>query len=168
TAADLPNLCGLLVFGTPPLQDPPRFDLAFHSHPSTKFIFQEQLSDVEISLWAQAQGLSLDVAQRVIQAMHLTDPKCRSSLAKSISRGELRDECAILRRLAYPVAILHGEQDPFVNRDYMNGLHLPGIWRDCVTILPNVGHSPQLADPKKFDAILLDFVSYCLKNAACH
>lgn len=163
-ANELSGLLGLLVFGTPPLRLPPRFDVAFLPHATTSLIFREQLSAADGHQWAQAQMLRAipRETQRIEEAMHHTDPRCRSSLGKAVAQGVLQDECAILQSLPVPIAILLGEQDPFVNRAYCNALPLPNLWRGGIQIVAGSGHSPQLEKPEVFNTLLTDFVLTCM------
>ncbi|MBF0437472.1 MAG: alpha/beta hydrolase [Magnetococcales bacterium] len=159
-AERLPGLNGLLVIGTPPLQIPPRFDLAFLPHAASALILQESLSEMEIDLWAKAQTCQPHLeTKRIREAIRHTDPRCRSSLGKSI--GTLQDECTILRRLTVPVALVVGERDPFINRDYCYGLPLQGLWRNSLQILPACGHSPHLEQPEAFNTLLTAFALDC-------
>ncbi|MBF0415374.1 MAG: alpha/beta hydrolase [Magnetococcales bacterium] len=161
-AERLPGLRGLLALGTPPLQAPPRFDLAFLPHAASAFILQEHLSEIETDLWAKAQTcqpLFHERIMRIREAIRHTDPRCRSSLGQSI--GTLPDECAILQRLAVPVALVVGERDPFINLDYCHNLPLPRLWRNGLHIVPGCGHSPQWEQPEEFNNLLTAFANAC-------
>ncbi|MBF8273877.1 MAG: Alpha/beta hydrolase [Magnetococcales bacterium] len=164
-AAGWPDLLGLLVFGTPPLQNPPRFDHAFLPHPTTKLFMQEHLTESDVKLWSEAQGLPEAATHRIAQAMRQTDPKCRSSMATAIARGELQDECAILRNSGFPVALLLGDRDPFVNQDYCNNLSLHNLWRGGVHFISGCGHSPQSEHSAEFNATLMAFIDDCVLNS---
>ncbi|MEO5346042.1 MAG: alpha/beta hydrolase [Magnetococcus sp. YQC-9] len=159
----LPSLCGLLTFGTPPLQLPLRFDQAFLPHPAAALLFQETLSEQEVAQWAEAQICRQlpHVTHGIREAMRHTDPLCRSALGRSIWRDRWLDECVVLQSLPVPVAIVLGEHDPFVNHAYCEALPLPGLWGGGVRILNGCGHSPQLEDPERFDALLMAFIRSC-------
>ncbi|MBF0179906.1 MAG: alpha/beta hydrolase [Magnetococcales bacterium] len=164
-AEELPNLRGLLAFGSPPLAGPASFGEAFLPHPAAALMFQETLTDADLDLWARAQThrvVNPEMMQCMREAMRLTDPRCRSHLIASLGAGEMRDEIAILRRLPVPVALLLGEQDPFVNADYCRNLDLPGLWRGAIQFLPDCGHSPHCESQARFDALLSEFSRFCL------
>ncbi|MBF0145104.1 MAG: alpha/beta hydrolase [Magnetococcales bacterium] len=159
----LPSLTGLLVFGTPPLQHPPRLDQAFLPHPATALILQESLSEIEAELWAKAQTRHPLPRQtdHLRDLMRHTDPRCRSRLGQSLQRDPWQDECLLLQRLNVPFAIVLGEQDPFINHSYCHALPLPGLWKGKIQIMEGCGHAPHMEAPARFDALLMAFMETC-------
>ncbi|MGE0786331.1 MAG: alpha/beta fold hydrolase [Sandaracinaceae bacterium] len=83
----------------------------------------------------------------------------------------LPDELDVLRGLAgdpsdpsddIPVAVLVGEEDAFVNTQYLEDLRttggLPTLWNDTIIEVPHAGHAIQWERPVVFNALLADFV----------
>lgn len=161
-SASLPNLVGLLVYGTPPLKKPWNLHEAFLPHATTSFIFQEHLSAAEEQSWAEAQFFHSvpTLASHIREIIHLTDPHCRSSLLSG-TVGDLQDEWLLLQHLPVPCALLLGDHDLFVNQDYCRSLSWPGLWRGTVQIIEDSGHSPQLEVPERFNRLLRDFIQHC-------
>ncbi|MEO5339048.1 MAG: alpha/beta hydrolase [Magnetococcus sp. MYC-9] len=162
-APQLPDIVGLMVLGTPPLRLPLNVGEAFLPNPLSALIFRESLTVDEEWAWARAQMVHPVPATlaRLQQAMHQTDPRCRSHLGKNSFRGDFQDECVIVQQLAVPVAIILGDQDPFVNRAYCDALPLPNLWGGGVRILPGCGHSPHPEQPERFNALLESFIASC-------
>lgn len=159
----LPDILGLMVLGTPPLRYPLSVEEAFLPTPQSALIFQESLTTDEEWGWARAQMVHAhpETLTHMQQAIHQTDPKCRSSLGKNISWGDFEDECAIIQQLAVPVAIILGDRDLFVNRSYCDSLPLPNLWGGGVQVFPGCGHSPHIEQSERFNALLESFIACC-------
>ncbi len=159
SASGLPNLAGLMIFGTPPLPDPAYMQQGFLPHPSTPGIFKEELSDAEVDAFARGQlyKKNSEIANYLRRTFKATDPRFRSSLGASVARGELKDECAAIRRLAAPVAILHGTKEEMINGAYIDNLPLGDLWRGGVQRIADVGHCPHMEDPGAFNRLLMAF-----------
>lgn len=57
-----------------------------------------------------------------------------------------------------PIAVLQGEDDVFVQSDYLKTIHWKNLWRGKVQFFENVGHAPFWQDADKFNQLLSEFV----------
>jgi 3-oxoadipate enol-lactonase len=75
------------------------------------------------------------------------------------------DERANLTNIRVPVLCLAGEHDPNAPPAMMQRMatKIPGARYVC---LPGVGHQPNLEAPKRFDAVVLDFLNAVLQPRA--
>ena len=87
-----------------------------------------------------------------------TDGRARSNLGASVGPGEFRDECAVVRDLRAPLAVLHGREEQLVNGRYFGSVAMPTLWRGAVQMIPYAGHTPQWETPTAFDALVEAFV----------
>ncbi len=62
----------------------------------------------------------------------------------------------------HPIAVIHGENDPFVALDYLNQAHWKNLWGDKVHVIDSVGHAPFVENPPIFNKLLMDFINATL------
>lgn len=87
-----------------------------------------------------------------------TDKLAREVIGKSIEECNYQDEIDIVKKLKTPMAILHGEDEQFVNFDYMKNLDILSLWRNKVQIIPDSGHAPHLEQSEIFNKYLEEFI----------
>jgi pimeloyl-ACP methyl ester carboxylesterase len=147
-----------MIMGTPPLTIPPRLDQAFLLNPALEFAFRADLSGEEISKLA-ASFISRDDAnfKHVMDSIQQADPLVRPFIGQSIAMDLKDDEALILKEAKFPVAIVHGMNDPLVNTDYINQLNIK-LWRDKIQVIEDASHSPFLENPLAFNKILKEFI----------
>lgn len=156
----LPDIKGIVTFGTTPLSSPPRLDLAFLPNPILQLIFKPDLSEEEILQVASgfiAQGV--DIPKEIQESLHKTDPLVRLYIGKALSGGATLDEISILVNRKIPYLLVHGEKDRLVNRNYFDLIPKELIWNEIIQLIEEAGHTPQLENPNVFSKILADFIS---------
>ena len=119
-------------------------------------VYKEQLSPSEAATLAAAYSSVhvKEIASDILQ----TDPAMRPSLGVSLGMGLFQNELEICQNSNLPIAIFHGANDSMVNKSYLDGLQIPGLWKNKVQHLSNSGHSPQVEDPRQFNERLNEFV----------
>lgn len=156
----LPDLKGIVTFGTTPLTLPPRLDLAFLPNPVLGLIFKPDLTKEEIkhvgSGFVAGERL---IPNEILESLQITDPLVRFYVGKALSSGETLDEVSILTKKKIPYALLHGEMDQLVNKNYFELIPRKLIWREQIQLIEGAGHTPQLENPKSFNKILASFIS---------
>ena len=157
-ADQLRNITGLAIMGTPPLTLPPRLNEAFLPHPAMGCTFQSDLNEEEINLLASSfidpSHSGYDLAKESILTC---DNRVRSCIGQSLATDLTRDEAGILKELAIPLAVFHGENDPLVNDQYIQDLNLP-LWNNRIRYIPQAGHSAFLENPGEFNSCFKEFL----------
>jgi len=157
----LPRAVGFVIFGTPPLANPPDLENAFLPHPAIGAAFVEDLTLDQMegfSAACLAPDSGFDVAPFVADIAR-ADGRARATMAASIVAGGFEDEVEIVRNLDRPLAIVLGECEQLINREYVEALEIPNLWRDQVQIIPGAGHSPQSETPERFNDLLAAFAA---------
>ena len=159
----LKGLAGVVVWGTPALTMPPQMDKMFLPHPGMAVLLKEEYTREEFDLLIEACGLNEADAGLVLDDFEKTDAKFRGALPASLARPETYcDESDIIRSAAFPVAVIHGERDPFVSLDYIQSLGLD-LWKGNVQSVSGSGHYPQMDNAGEFNEVLKDFLAVCSK-----
>lgn len=147
---------GLIIFGTPPLGNLSDFPLAFLPNEATGIAYLGDLDHIKASQFAQACVLDTPT-EFLIDLIMTTDPNARLGLGASVSKGEFRDEKIILQELEFPVLVIHGEKDEFINLEYISSQDISTLKKGGIQILKNCGHSPQIERPDQFNEIILNY-----------
>ncbi len=163
-AEELKGLKGLFIFGTPPLGIPPDMANAFLPNPVMSLLFQKDLNDDEIMSVCSAYIHNTPAKSALIKTLSdqlkNTDGEARIQLLQSIGAGKQKNEIEIVKSLKIPIAIIHGEKDAVVNPQYIKSLSIPTLWQNKLHVISDSGHSPQLEQTEKFNALLSDFYNY--------
>ena len=70
----------------------------------------------------------------------------------------------MLRDSEIPVAIMNGDDDPFLNHHYIAGLPYGNIWRGQPTDIKGGRHAPFFNQPAAFNAELEAFMRAAVNN----
>jgi len=149
---------GLVIFGTPPLGFPPAMEKAFLPRPEAGLMFKPDLTDSEIKTLAQLFCTNNSNIKIVYEQLKKSDPDFRTFIGMSLSSGKGYDEIDILKNFNKPIAIIHGENDPLINLNYIEELAIPGLWNNKINIIPKAYHSPQLEHSDEFNILLKEFI----------
>jgi len=148
----LGHLRSMVIWGTPPLGNPARPDIAFQPNPNVQYFFMGELSDLQIesaALELFAEGTPLSRA--ACEEMRNTDPKFRPGIGQSLQTGDFLDELKIVAELPYPLVIFHGKKDKLVNGEYFQEFQISAK----VQIFEHSGHCPHIEESEKFNTLLM-------------
>ncbi len=152
------NCIGLVLIGTPPLKKPLNMNEAFSPDERMALLFKQQLSKKEREALLEFVGCNPN-SSLAQDALEMTDAKFRSDISNSVAAGELVDELDVLKSIDFPVALVVGENDLLTNKDYVNTIGFPSLWKEQVQYIPGTGHTPQLKKPEVFNKLLSDFIN---------
>ena len=158
----LPEVAGVVVFGTPPLGRPALIDRAFFPGPAVEIGLRRQVSPEDAKIYAASlthPDSELPIEGRVADVL-ATDRNARVGLCASILRGDYANQIEIVGLMSIPLAIIHGARDQLVDLSYIESLRTPTLWQNKVHIIEDAGHSPHLETPAEFDALVANFVAH--------
>ncbi|MDH3393866.1 MAG: alpha/beta hydrolase, partial [Desulfobulbaceae bacterium] len=106
----LPALRGAVIFGAPPLGQPPRMEEAFLPDPVVEVFFAANVTDDDITRRNRAIfSDGVPIPDHCDEDFKRTDPRVRGNLGPCVLSGGLLDEVEIVKKLQFPLAIVHGE-----------------------------------------------------------
>lgn len=159
-AEQVTDLKALVIFGTPPIGMPPEMDKMFLPNPHMGSLFSNKINREDaLKLTAEFVHKHNDLVVELAEMVVATDGNARENLGLSIGKGQFGNEKEILKKLDIPVAILHGENETFVNAAYLNELEVPNLWNKEVIIIKEAGHLIQSENHKEFNSVLSELYS---------
>jgi len=99
----------------------------------------------------------------MLDCVRRTDPKSRSTMFQAFFRGEYLDQRKAVEETGIPVAVVNGQDEPFINIKFISGLKFGNLWGGKCIEMPGLLHAPFWAKPKEFQDILDRFVEDCSK-----
>lgn len=165
-AEELEGIKGLMIWGTPPLGIPPDMANAFHPHAALPFLFQKELNDEQVHHLASSFFSKHNVAYEALvnkaaQQIKQADGNARLYLQHSVGIGRHKNETAIANKLSIPIAVLHGEEDPFINLKYLQNMQIPSLWKNKIQLIGKVSHHSHEETPQAFAELLKAFYADC-------
>ena len=154
------KLVGMMIWGTPPVAVPPKFEEAFTDNPLMGMFYVDTWTEEMKSSLCSINHLTGEKRIAIETSYEKSDPGFRTSFGASI--GDLTsfsDEQEILKACKASVALLHGEEDPFIRGSYFDTLNFSCLWRKKVQKIEGVSHYMHLEAPEKFNNVLHSFLS---------
>lgn len=156
-----PALTGLMISGTPPFAATSEsLDAGFKPSEHMGLAGQEVFSEQDVSDYAHSTcGENAPFEPFLLEAVARTDGRARRLMFERILAPEAADQQAIALASPVPLAIVNGEEDVFINNDFIAGLPYKNLWEDTVHRLPGIGHAPFWEVPETFDPYLRRFMA---------
>ncbi|MEJ1166425.1 alpha/beta hydrolase [Variovorax sp. CCNWLW186] len=155
-AARFQGIRGLMISGTPPVG---RNDaaLGFRTSGHGALGRKRNLSSTEIVDFAR--GMAGDrVDDFLREAIARCDGRAREILFQARDAGAGVDQRKLVESNPMPLAVVNGEDDPFIHLDFLDGISYANLWEARCHRLPGVGHAPFWGAPALFNPILERFV----------
>lgn len=156
---DLPEVRGIMIYGTPPLASPADIERGFLPNPDFAAGMTGKLSEAQAGAYARSflgEKGSAELEAQFVADILATDPNAREGLAMSTT-GPFVNEVELMAGLSQPLAVVHGNEERLVNLDYVLSLSIPSLWRGRVQIIDNAGHAPHVETPDAFNRLLGEF-----------
>ncbi|WP_131783263.1 alpha/beta fold hydrolase [Legionella gresilensis] len=159
----VPQLKGLLLTGTPPLEVSLQgIQKGFKAlDPKIMACFgKAHLTYTEAQLLASVSGYDGRAEKEfLVDAILNTDEKARILYPQSIIDGIGRNQCNIVANWDKPIAIIGGEDDIAINYDYVqHEVKFKNLWQDKIHFIKNAGHAVMLDKPDEFNQLILEFI----------
>jgi pimeloyl-ACP methyl ester carboxylesterase len=154
--ADMPQVRGLVLTGTPPVGKD-TFQQGFQPSAGPKLAGQRDWSEAEVE---QAGSAAFGRAYSPALRPHLTraDGRARERVFAARAEGLGGDQQALVEKLPMPIAIVNGADDPLINLDFIDGIAFRNLWRNRCFRIPGAGHAPFLEAPAVFNEMLGAFL----------
>lgn len=159
TLNKIPAVAGILVVGTPPIQIPPRFDLAFNQVKEVEYLFSQTISNNQATEIANALSENPELQEKIKTDIVKTDPDFRTLLFQSIGEGKYEDELLSLNKFSGLKCVMVGEEDELIQKNYIKDLEFHGLWNQSLIIVKKSGHLFPFENSLDFNKILLDFLN---------
>lgn len=166
----LPQLKGLLITGTPPIElSAEGFSKGFKAaDPRILECFGKgNLSSEETELLARENGYdgSAD-RQFIMDAIIQTDEGAKVLYPRSILNGVGQNEMDIVRSWPRPIAVIAGADDALVNNGYIiNEVPFANLWGGQVHLVQNSGHFVPMQQPQIFNEFIRKFAQDVFKTS---
>lgn len=149
---------GIAIWGTPPLKIP--LDIsAFKPYELGALLYKNNLSkDEAVALASSFYNDHLNFDQEIFDIQN-THQNFRELFFKSTIESKYKDEYSLLENYLGAKMILHGENDHYINLNYISNLSLKDLWNNQITTLPG-GHCVHKENFKEFNYLLAQFAEY--------
>lgn len=159
----LPQLRGLLITGTPPIE------ISFAGlgqgfkalDPSILACFGKgDLSNEEAELLATVSDYDYTKEKEfLVEAILQTDEEAKTIYPRSIGLGIGQNALKIVSEWQKPIAVIAGERDIAINNDYIiHEVKFKNLWEGKVHVIPQAGHAVFMDFPEAFNQILHRFL----------
>ena len=156
---EIKNLKGLVIFGTPPVKKPINFEEAFLPVSALQTFLTEKPTEEAILEAANIAVHNKESVISIVSDFKRTNSLVRKKVAEDILGNNLGDEFKIFTEFEIPKFIIAGDQDPSVNKEY-----LEKVTKNCesnceLIVFENCGHYPSLEKPDEFIEKIINITS---------
>lgn len=157
-AATSPLVKGLFLTGAPPVTLSPLGLLrGFNANWNLLLASKSDFSERDVTRFERL--CFGDAGTEMFRAMiRRSDGRVRINFVRSLMRGQGVDQRIFVEQSRMPIAVLNGEQDPFIRRSYIEKLNFANLWRRRCHLVPGTGHSPFWHASDIFNPVLAAFV----------
>ena len=141
-AHEIKNLKGLVIMGTPPVKHPLNFQDAWISNEDLNTFLSEHPTDELIEKAASIAVYNQTLSKIVVEDFKNTVPSVRKVCASEIMSGKLENEYKLFIELDKPKFIIAGNNDPSVNKNYLNECQANSINECKIYDVDKCGHYP--------------------------
>lgn len=154
-------LTGVMITGSPPIgQEPGSVQEGFDGDIERGLAAIRVLTDEEIDQFAHGTcGADAPYDPFLLEAVRRCDGRARSLMVAKLAAGIGPSQRDAAVHAPVPLAIVNGENDPFIKNDYIASLPYENLWENEVHILEGLDHAPFWEDPARFDPFLLRFLT---------
>ena len=155
-----PRVASLLIVGTPAAKlSLDSLTEAFIPSTTMNFAGQRDFSLEDAVAYGEAVvgGPEL-LTPDLLKAVRRTDGDARFWMVQNAMNGVGLDAWDLVERDARPLAVVHGDKDPFINLSYLRKPTYRNLWRGEVQVLDGVGHAAHWQAPDRFNELLLSFL----------
>jgi pimeloyl-ACP methyl ester carboxylesterase len=99
----------------------------------------------------------------MLDCVRRTDPKARKIMFTGFDKGEVLDQRKVVGETDIPIAVVNGQDEPFINIEFIRGVKFGNLWGGKCIEMPGLQHAPFWGKPKEFQDILDKFVEDCSK-----
>ncbi|MGB3246094.1 MAG: alpha/beta hydrolase [Sulfitobacter sp.] len=151
----------LMITGTPPVEPKEEsLGAGFLPSPHMHLAGTEVLTEQEVSDYAHSTcGINAPFEPFLQKCVARTDGRARALMFSRILVPEGSNQQATAIKCPVPLAIVNGDDDAFVNNDFVAGLPYENLWEGTVYRLDGIGHAPFWEAPDIFNPYLERFMS---------
>ncbi len=151
---------GLVIMGSPPVEYPINIEEAFLPNDITQYYLKSDVSYGELD-YALSKAVYNTNIIKVLRDDYLTcDPSVRTVIGKELLENQsLNDEAKIFKGLKIPRLIIHGDNDPTTNLEYLHKVKGASNGDVAIEVVENCGHYPSLEQPGRFASLINNFAN---------
>jgi pimeloyl-ACP methyl ester carboxylesterase len=149
-------LAGILLTGTPPVGAEDVSE-GFRPHPHMGLTGKRTFTEEDIRAYArETAGIEADFIEAAVRR---TDGWAREQMLASALAPDAANQRTLVEHTRVPTAVVTGEDEPFVNNDYLDRIAWGNLWGGRVFRIEGAGHAPFFEQPTVFNALLERFVA---------
>lgn len=147
---------GLMISGTPPFGRDEAAQ-AFRQSGHVSLGRKRHLSETEVMDFAR--GMAGEPVEPFLpEAIARADGRAREILFQARDAGAGIDQRKAVESNPMPIAVVNGEDDPFINLDFVDRIAYANLWDGRCHRLPGLGHGAFWSSPGLFNPLLERFV----------
>jgi len=154
-------LAGIVISGTPPVgPGVEHMGEAFIASESMGLTGKPEFTNEEVVAFAnEGMGGAEFVNEEILKAIARTDGIARQTMLLDWSTpGAGHEHRQFVGQWPKPIAVLQGEQDAYINGEYLRSLKWNNLWRGEIQFFAGIGHAPFWQDAEQFNELLGDFL----------
>lgn len=161
-ANENPNFKGILIFGAPPVgPGTENIEKAYLPATFTSAVGEANPTQEMINNYVQmVYGTLSPLPDELIKAAMRADGKAREFMVNHWMGGVGgHKQIETIANWKKPIAVIHGNQDPFVSLEYLKTVNWQNLWKKQVFEMEDCSHAPFIENPNVFNNYLSDFAS---------
>jgi pimeloyl-ACP methyl ester carboxylesterase len=150
----------VMIAGTPPVELGPNALQGFVLSPAMELAGKRHLTPSEARRYgALMVGGDKLLTPHLWRSICRTDGDARFWMVRNGLAGHGVNEKRLAQTDTRPLAVIHGQDEPFVSFDYISGLAYRNLWRGGIQTVSGAGHAPHWQTPDSFNRLFREFLN---------
>jgi pimeloyl-ACP methyl ester carboxylesterase len=159
---------GIVLIGSSVMGEDYGMEKVFAKTDTPSILFYNETDNEIIKEWLTSQLIlaTEEDVQNLMNAYLKVSPDFKPALFKSADDGKITDEILALKKLNVPVCTIFGNEDKFININYLDNLPF-AVWRNKIYKLPGAGHWVNIDQPRTVDQIIAEYAMEMFTSRPC-
>lgn len=155
-----PGVERLMITGSPPFaRTSESISAGFRTNDHMHLAAQRDLSKEEVLAYAKATcGVNAPYDPLLERAVARTDGRARELMFGRILDPATQDNRQVVTTNGTLLAVVNGEEDQFINNDFIAAIPYANLWENTVHRLERIGHAPFWEAPEIFNPVFVRFM----------
>ncbi len=154
------SIKGLMLVSSAPMKYSEQAFLAYPPYEGSYVAYPDVLTESQAIQFMGASGFDMQDPSLyfMVEDAMKTDGAARATMVASVLAGKGVDETQIVSKLALPLAVVIGDKDIALGREYISHLRYLNLWHNKIQVVTDAQHAIVYHQAEQLNSLLENFI----------